>query len=291
MIRSMTGYGRADFSISEDWFTVEVKSVNHRFLEVNAKLPERFSGLEVRVRDEVRRGFSRGSFYISVSSSQGKEGERLRINLPLANQYLSAMEELKKGFGLKGDVDISLLIGFKDIFSYEREGCVLERDWEGLKTGLKEALVELKRMREEEGKALLEDISTRLDISEGLLSRIEALAPIVVESYRERFKEKLSSILGDAEVDQTRLLTEVALFAERVNIEEEIVRMKSHLDRFRSMFEVETTIGRKMDFLVQEMVREVSTIASKATDAQVSHLVVDIKGEIEKIREQVQNVE
>lgn len=290
MLRSMTGYGRADFSIGEDRFGIEVRSVNHRFLEVTARLPERFFPLEWRIRDCVRRSFSRGSFYVSISGTDGGGGS-LKVNLPLARQYLSAIEELKKGFGLKGGIDVSSLMGFKDIFSYEREGWDIEEDWRGLKEGLEEALNGLKRMRGEEGKALLEDISARLDTIEGLLTRIRARAPSVAESYGGRLKERISSILGGVEVDEDRLLNEVVIFAERSDISEELVRMRSHLAMFREMFIADTAIGRKMDFLVQEMVREINTIASKCNDADIIHLAVDIKGELEKMREQVQNVE
>lgn len=287
----MTGYGRADFPIGQDVFTIEVKSVNHRFLEVTTRLPERFSPLEGRIRGEIRHDFLRGSFYISIFPSIGGEVEALKLNLPLAKRYLSAIEGLKKEFNLKGDVDINLLVGFKDIFSYVREGWDKEEDWKGLRGGLKEALEGLKGMREEEGKALLEDISARLDIIEVLLSKIEARSPLVMESYRGRLKERVSSILGGAEVDQARLLNEVVIFAERSDISEELVRMRSHLAMFKEMFVADAAIGRKMDFLVQEMVREINTIASKCNDADIIHLVVDIKGELEKTREQVQNVE
>jgi len=291
MLRSMTGYGRADFSIGQDVFTIEVKSVNHRFLEIITKLPERFSSLEGRIRNEIRHDFLRGSFYISIFPGIGGEVEALKLNLPLARRYLSAIEGLKREFNLKGEVDINLLVGFKDIFSYVREGWGMDDDWKGLRGGLKEALEGLKRMREEEGKALLEDISARLATIEVLLSKIEARSPLVMESYGGRLKERVSSILGGAEVDQARLLNEVVIFAERSDISEELVRMRSHLAMFRGMLVADAAIGRKMDFLVQEMVREINTIASKCNDAEIIHLVVDIKGELEKTREQVQNVE
>ncbi len=297
MPKSMTGYGVAEFSIGDDKFSLEIKSVNHRFIEINIRMPDRFSLLENKIRDAIKQSCSRGSFYLSITSA-GVSAGTVKANIPLARHYLDVLQKLQKELGLKQEIDISLLLKFKDIFSSAEAGQDLEKDWSGLKPALESAINSLLRMRKEEGDILAKDMVSRLDCMEGIASKIEARAPMVAETYREKLKQRMANVLGSADIDEARLLTEVAVFAERGNITEELVRLSGHLMQFKNMFKsnergahTKDGSGRKMDFLCQEILREINTIGSKANDFELANLVISAKAELEKIREQVQNVE
>ncbi|MBI3397804.1 MAG: YicC family protein [Deltaproteobacteria bacterium] len=290
MPKSMTGYGISEFSIGEDRFSLELKSVNHRFIDINIKVPDRFFLLENKIRDAVKRSCARGCFYISITSA-GETAGTVKANIPLARHYLGALQELKTSLGLKQEIDIALLLKFKDIFSSVETEHDFERDWEELRTGLEIAINSLIKMRAEEGAALAKDIVSRLDCMEDIASNMEVRAPVVAETYKEKLKQRMANVLGNASVDETRLLTEVAIFAERSNITEELVRLESHLMQLKDMLLNDEPVGRKMDFLCQEVLREINTIGSKANDFELANFVVSAKAELEKIREQVQNVE
>jgi len=290
MPKSMTGYGISEFSIGGDKFSLEIKSVNHRFIEINIKSPDRFSLLENKIRDAVKQACSMGCFNISITSA-GEAIGTLKPNIPLARHYLGVLQELQKELGLKQEIDISLLFKFKDIFSSASIEQDLARDWNGLKSGLEIALNSLLRMREEEGYTLAKDIASRLDYMESISSKMETRAPVVAEVYKEKLKQRIANVLGTVSIDETRLLTEVAIFAERSNITEELVRLKSHCTQFKGMLAADEPAGRKMDFLCQEILREINTIGSKSNDFELTNLVVSAKAELEKIREQGQNVE
>jgi len=290
VLKSMTGYGTAEFSIGEDRFSLEIKSVNHRFVEINVRTPDKFSLLENKIRDEIKQHFSRGSFYVSISAGREIAGA-ININIPVAKQCLAMLRGLQKELGLKGDIDIELLLKFKEIFSIGEAEQDLEKYWEGLKYGLSSALGSLKKMREEEGSALSDDIASRLNCMEDIAYEMDERAPVVAETYREKLRQRMANMLGNANVDEARLLTEVAIFAERGNITEELVRLKSHFAQFKDMVKLGEPVGRKMDFLCQEILREINTIGSKANDSELANLVVSAKAELEKIREQVQNIE
>jgi len=290
MCKSMTGYGVAEFFIGEDKLSLEMKSANHRFIEINIKLPDRFSILENKVRDVVKRHCARGSFYISIIYS-GEISSALKVNIPLAKHYYGALQELQKGLGLEGEIDISMLLKFRDIFSAAEADKDMERDWGGLKRGLEQALNSLVSMREEEGGTLSEDISSRLNYMEAIVLKMVARVPIVTEVYRKRLREKIAGVLDTLILDETKLAAEVALFAERSDITEELVRLRNHLSQFRDTLKLDEPVGRRMDFLCQEILRELNTIGSKANDFELASLVVTAKAELEKIREQAQNVE
>lgn len=293
----MTGCGAAEFSIGEGRFSLEIKSVNHRFLEINIKAPDRFFLLENKIRDTIKKSCARGSLYISIISL-GETAGQLKPNIPLARYYLDVIRGLQEELGLRQDIDISLLLKFKDIFFFSGMEHKQESGWDGLKSGLEGALNSLVSMKEEEGCVLAKDIGLRLDCMQDIVSKMEKRAPIISETYRKKLKQRMADILSGADIDEVRLLTEVAVFAERSSITEELVRLKSHLTQFKDMLELDERgthpkngSGRKADFLCQEILREINTIGSKANDFELSTLVVSAKAELEKIREQVQNVE
>jgi len=291
MMKSMTGYGSGEFSVAGRVYSVEIKSVNHRYIDFSMRVPDRLiAGLEGKIRGELKNRFSRGYFSVSIYPSGGDEGV-LQLNVDLAREYHAGLVQLCRELGLAEKVDLSHLISFKDIFAARRER---EKDdeggWEIVKSALGKALTALSAMRGVEGEELSGDISTRLSLLEKSMKDVEERTPLVADHYRERMIERIAS-LTDTEFDEGRLLTEVALFAERSNITEELVRIKSHIDQFRKMLHLDEPVGRRLDFLCQELQREINTIASKANDVEIAHHVVEMKGELEKIREQVQNIE
>jgi uncharacterized protein (TIGR00255 family) len=285
----MTGFGRAEFTIDEDVYTIEAKSLNHRYRDIKIRMPERFFPLEAKIREEIKKGFSRGSFSLYVSSVSGPV-EALEVNIPLVRKYLEAEFKLKRRFGLSGKVDSPLLLQLRDILTSSRGEEDLERDWKAFNQGLKAALNQLLEMRETEGEALKNDIGMRFVFIERFLLNIEGRLPEVLDSYRENLIEEMRGLIGD-KVDETRLLTEAALFAQRTDPSEEIVRFKSHIAKMRDYLALSEPVGRRLDFLCQEMLREANTLASKSSDVEITQAVVEIKGELEKVREQVQNIE
>ncbi|MFQ5586078.1 MAG: YicC/YloC family endoribonuclease [Thermodesulfobacteriota bacterium] len=290
MIKSMTGYGSGEFGVGGRVFSVEVKSVNHRFIDFSMRVPERLCpGLEGRIRTEIKSLFSRGYFSVSIYPSGAEEGA-VDLDIDLAMRYRDALRRVRDELDLDGEVDLSHIINFREIFSAGRESRVTEGAWESVREGFRQALEKLSGMRNEEGRKLSQDIAVRLTSLEGLAGEIEERTPLVADRYRERLSKRIAS-LTDMELDEGRLLTEVALFAERSNIAEELVRIKSHVEQFNKMLQLDEPVGRRLDFLCQEIQREINTIASKANDLEISHRVVEMKGELEKIREQVQNIE
>jgi uncharacterized protein (TIGR00255 family) len=293
----MTGFGRGGFTIGEESYTVEVRALNHRYLDIKVRMPERFFPLEAKVREVIKKGFSRGTFNIYVSVVSGPAEEALEVNIPLARKYLEAEVKLKKKLGLSGEVDVPLLLRLRDILTSARREEDLEGDWKAFNQGLKTALAQLLEMRQTEGEALKKDILSRLEVIELLLAKIEERVPEVVARHKERLTEEMERLteqmkplIGD-KVDETRLVTEAAIFAERTDTSEEIVRFKSHIKRMRDYLVLSEPVGRRLDFLCQEMLREASTVASKSNDAGITQTIVEIKGELEKVREQVQNIE
>ena len=284
----MTGYGRGSLS-ARDAFAIEAKSLNHRFIDISLRMPERFYQFEGRIRDEVKKRFSRGAFSIFINAISA-EAPALKLNLPLARAYMDAAEDVKKEFGLKGALDIETLFRLKDIFTVEKKESISEKGWESVQKGFDEAFDKLEAWRVAEGKALKADLFAMIDTLAGLLSRIEARAPQVLEAYRQRLKDEMEKFLKDR-VDESRILLEAAVFADRTAVSEEIVRLKSHLEMFREYLGADEPVGKRLDFLCQEIGREINTIGSKPSDVQITQIVVEMKGEAEKIREQVQNIE
>jgi len=293
VIRSMTGYGRKEVSGAGGHFSIEIRSVNNRYIDIQVKAPRGLAVLEQHVRKKVQDHFSRGRFDVYITRNGEKEGDgRLVVNDTLAGQYIAALRDLKERFGLGGEVDVSFLAGFQDLFTLTEVKEDTEAVWQVLSEGLAHALKELDDMRAEEGGALVRDIDERLKTIDRLLVAIKGLAPATVEASRKRMSDAVTKLLHE-QPDPVRLAQEIAILAERTDVTEELTRLGSHMVQFRALLADQSgeAIGRKLDFLLQEMGRETNTIASKAMDAQISLSVVNIKAELEKIREQVQNIE
>lgn len=289
MARSMTGYGRADFAIGPESFSVEIKALNHRYIDISVRMPDRFFAIENMLRAELKKRFSRGSVSVFINSVS-HEQPPMRLNLPLARVYLEAADELKKILGVKGEADVAAILKLKDIFSFERKGPVTDADWPPVAEALERACGQAEEWRVKEGAALKEDLLARLSSVEGLLFHVEARGPKALEAYRARLTDEMERLIG-SRIDEARILHEAAIFAERSDINEETVRLKSHLDLFRKYMKFDEPVGKRLDFLCQEIGREINTIGSKSTDVKITQTVVEMKGEVEKIREQVQNVE
>ena len=289
MIKSMTGCGRSEFTLGEETFFVEAKSLNHRYLDTKVRVPDRFFGLDNRIREEVKKRFSRGSFSL-VLYCESPEVQALRVNIPAARVYLDAAEELKKELGVGGEVNLDLLMRQREVFTTEKKLVDIEAEWGAIEKGLSAAFDQLEEWRIREGKDLEEDLIGRLKAIEAHLSRVEARSPEVLEAYRKRITEEITKMV-EGEVDEARIMLEAAVFAERTAISEETVRLKSHLAVFRDYLASDEPVGKRLDFLCQEVFREINTIASKASDAGISQTVVEMKSETEKIREQVKNIE
>lgn len=289
MLSSMTGYGRSDFTLGGEGFSMEVKSLNHRYLDMNIRTPDRFFPLEVKMRECIKKRFSRGSFSLYISQrGYGKAG--LRPNIALARAYVEAAKSLKKSLGLKGDVDMEFVLRLKDIFIAQGGVLDAERDWKMLEGVLKKALDELASMRKREGQGLKRDIEKRLKNVGRLKEKVEKAVPAVLARYRERLKKEMGVLVGEGRFESA-IASEAAVFAERADVTEELVRLTGHIGQFCLYLGLSEPVGRKLDFLCQEIGREVNTIGSKSQDVKITQTVVEMKAELERIREQVQNIE
>jgi uncharacterized protein (TIGR00255 family) len=292
MLKSMTGYGRAEEGITLGKVVVETRSVNHRYCDINIKLPKRFAPFETRIKEFIRSQVSRGRIDVSLKVN-GSEGEKVQLNvdLLLAEQYYRVLQALKEKLQLKDEITLTLLAGAKDLITAKEEAGDIEPYWQEMIPILKRSFKEMDEMKRSEGEALAKDLQLRLEKVHQQLQEVKQCFPSYLEAYQNRLRERISSFLGDIEVDSNRFQQEVAFLAERTDITEEIVRTESHLAQFGFLLEAEEPVGRKMDFLLQEIHREVNTISAKANNAEISQRVVEIKSELEKIREQVQNIE
>lgn len=292
MIKSMTGYGRAVETVNGREYTVEIRSVNNRYLDCGVRMPRSLSFAEDAVKQAVKGVISRGKVDVNISlSGTGNDGVRISLNKPAAEGYLAAMEEMVNTYHVRDDISVSVLSRLPDVFTVERS----EVDEESLAADLlgvtAEALEAFDRMRTTEGAALEADLRSRAATIGTLVSEVEAGSPQTVADYRERLEAKLRETLAGMAIDDSRILTEAAIFADKVAVDEETVRLRSHLAQMDAMLTAGGPVGRKLDFLLQEMNREANTIGSKCTDLRLAHVVVNIKAELEKIREQTQNIE
>ena len=289
----MTGFGRAECQEDDYTYQAEIRSVNNRFIEINTRLPKAYSDLEQPLKKLIKSHCSRGSISLTISLgfSNDSPGEwEIKPNLPLAKQYLDALKNIQNSLGLTGEVDLKSVIGLREIIKIDP--VTMDPAKKDLILNItKEALASLQKMREEEGKTLQKDLAQRIDFIETHLADIESRHPQVIGEYQEKLKERIKNITDGLELDETRLAQEAALLADRSDITEEMTRLKSHLNQFRSFFNTNEPIGRKLEFITQEINREVNTTGSKSSDIIISKRVIEVKSELEKIREQVQNIE
>ncbi len=292
MVRSMTGFGRANAVINGLDVTVEIKSVNHRYFEFSARMPRAYQFAEEKLKALCQQSISRGKVELSVFVEETADSTaNVEINYTYARGYIAALKQLSKEFGIKNDVKISTLANNNDIFKVRRTVLPDEEIIDALTTVTKAALESFISMRETEGERLLKDVLSK---AETILSRVEEVekrSPETVRAYRARLEQKMRELLDTPNIDEQRLITETAIFADKIAVDEETVRLRSHIKQLQSMFESEGPIGKKLDFIVQEMNRETNTIGSKSQNAEIAYIVVDMKSEIEKIREQIQNIE
>ncbi len=292
MLKSMTGYGRAQQIIDGRDITVELKGINHRFFEFNPRVPRSYGYLEDAIKTLFQSRISRGKIDVNISIHHiDTPTEEVAINTELARNYLTALRDAATELGISDDLKISHMTRFNDIFTIQKK----EEDEEAIVTAVKqvaaEALERFVLMRQTEGAKLKEDLLEKLASIESAVSVIEKQSAVMADDYRNRLYHKLTELLQDAKIDEQRILTEAAIFAEKTAVDEETVRLKSHIAQFRQLLESDTAVGRKLDFLIQEFNREANTIGSKIQNVEITKIVVEIKSDIEKIREQIQNIE
>ncbi len=291
-VRSMTGYGRGEHIAEERKFTVEIKAVNHRYNDITIKLPRSLASLEDKIKKRILREVFRGKtdVYISFEAFSAADVE-VQLNEALAAAYLAALSRMEERFSLSGGDKLALTAKFPDVITVEKTQQEEEVIWAALLPALEEALEKFVAMRTVEGENLKQDILQKAERIQALVAAVRERAPLVVLEYQEKLQNRLKEILGGVDVDPQRIATEVAVFADRGCVDEEVTRLESHLIQLRDILEGGGQVGRKLDFLIQEMNRETNTIASKANDMQIGKVTIELKSEIEKIREQVQNLE
>ena len=288
----MTGFGRSEQKVDGREITVEIKSVNHRYFEFGCRVSRGYAFLEEKLKAHIQKAVARGKIdvYVSISDCDEKQAE-VTVNHSLAAGYVAALKELKDTYALSGEISVSDITRFNDIFTVHRTPEDEDAVWASVRTVLDSALESFIAMREQEGIKMKEDILLRSKSILSLVSSVEEKSPETVAKYRQKLEERLKEVLSGVNIDEQRLLTEAAIFADKVAVAEETVRLRSHFDQMFQMLESGEAIGRKLDFILQEMNRETNTIGSKVQDAELAHIVVEIKGELEKIREQLQNIE
>ena len=292
MVKSMTGYGRAVETVNGREFTVELRSVNNRYLDCTVKLPRALSFAEDAVKQAVKGAISRGKVDVFISvRSEGAEDVKITLNTAMVEGYLGAMHQMAKDYGIREDISVSLLSRMPDVFTVDKPEVDEEQLLADLLSVVNQALERFDAMRSAEGGALENDLRARGQTILSLVEQVEAGSGQTVADYRTRLETKLKEVLANTAIDESRILTEAAIFADKVAVDEETVRLRSHLDQMNNMLTTGGAIGRKLDFLLQEMNRESNTIGSKCSDVRMARIVVDIKAELEKIREQTQNIE
>jgi uncharacterized protein (TIGR00255 family) len=292
---SMTGFGRGEAGSDQGAWIVELRAVNHRYLDIGIKLPRQFIGWEDRIKKEISSYHLRGRVDVYVTfTGEGVETARLKADLPLARQYIACLKELAGDLSIPGEPDLALLASYRDIITQLDEGTgeeTLEELWPILSDAIAAALEECKKMRQNEGEILWKDLLSRLDTFRQKIENIEQFLPQIIEKREAALKERLDILLSGMDIDPIRLAQEVAIIVDKSDVSEEIVRLRSHIEQFHGFLKLAEPVGRRLDFLVQEFLREVNTIASKINHAETAHLIVGMKNDLEKIREQVQNLE
>ncbi len=292
MIRSMTGYGRCEAEERERKITVEMKSVNHRYLDVNIKMPKKLNCFEAAIRNELKKYIQRGKVDLFITYEDYTEANVcVKYNRALAAEYMEYLNQMAEDFSLENDVRVSALSRYPEIFTMEEQNLDEEKIWSLLEKAVQGAAAGFVDTRITEGAHLQEDLQEKLS---GMLAHVAFIAqrsPQIVAEYRQKLEDKVKELLGDAKVDENRLLMEVTVFADRVCVDEEVVRLRSHIETTRDTLLQGGSVGRKLDFIAQEMNREANTILSKITDLEISNRAIELKTEIEKVREQIQNIE
>ena len=292
MIKSMTGYGRAQGSFSGGEISVEIKSVNNRYLDCGVKLPRVYAFAEDSIKSLVQKTISRGKVDVFINiNAAGADNVQISVNRPVVEGYLSAMKQIAADYDVRDDISVSTLTRMGDVFLVEKREEDETEVQEALLSVVSEALAAFDAMRTREGEALKNDLLGKADDILLLVSKVEERSPITVAAYRERLTAKMREVLENTSIDEARIVQEAAIYADKVAVDEETVRLRSHVAQLRQMLTDGGVIGRKLDFLLQEMNREANTIGSKGSDVEQARNVVDIKSELEKIREQIQNIE
>ena len=292
MIRSMTGFGRCEVSEAERKFTVEMKGVNHRYLDVNMRMPKKLNFFETAIRNRLKDYVQRGKVDIFITYEDlSEEQVSLKYNHALAAEYLNYFKQMQVEFGINGDVNAYSLSRCPEVLTMEEQDVNEEELWNGLQKALDGACRQFVETRTKEGEQLKQDIIGKLDGMLEMVALIEERSPQIVTEYREKLETKVRELLADAQIDEGRMASEIVLFADKICTDEEVVRLRSHIKHMKDTFESGEGIGRKLDFIAQEMNREANTILSKANDLTVSNYAITLKTEIEKVREQIQNIE
>ena len=292
MIKSMTGYGSAKGTVEGLEITVELKSVNNRYLDTSVRLPRSCLFAEEAIKSEVQSHISRGKVDVFISVDSSAAGDMtVKVNEPLLRGYIEAIRHISEEYSLANDMTALSVSRFPDVLSVEKKDLDAEAISAGICAITEEALRDFDAMRQREGAKLRDDVLSRLETIDRLVSAVETEAPKTVAEYRKRLEQKMQEVLGATGIDENRILAEAAIFADHIAVDEETVRLRSHMSQLTTMINGNSPTGRKIDFLIQEFNREANTIGSKCQNSQIAHVVVDLKSEIEKIREQIQNIE
>ncbi|MCR5507907.1 MAG: YicC family protein [Lachnospiraceae bacterium] len=292
MIKSMTGFGRAEHCDEKRKITVEIKSVNHRYLDVNIKMPKKLGFFETSIRNLLKEYMQRGKVDLYMTYEDFAEDNfSLKYNRDIAAAYLRYLNEMEKDFGIENDIRISVLSRYPEVFTLEEMEVDEKELWSDMEAVIRSACEAFVKSRLDEGENLKNDLIGKLDGMLNYVEEIEKRAPAIIEEYRQKIKDKVSDMLSDASIDESRILTEVTLYADRSCVDEELVRLRSHIKGTVDTLNAGGSVGRKLDFIAQEMNREANTILSKSTDLSTSNVAIDLKTDIEKVREQIQNIE
>ncbi len=292
MIKSMTGFGRCEILENNHKFTVELKSVNHRYLDINIKMPKKLGFFESAIRSLLKEYMQRGKVDVFISyEDDTEENFALKYNKEIAAAYLTYLNQMADAFGLENDIRVSTLSRYPEVFTMEEQSVDEKELWTILEKALRGACVQFVNSRIAEGERLAADLTDKLNTMLGYVDFIEERSPIIIAEYRKRLEEKVLELFADRQIDESRIVTEVTIFADKICVDEEIVRLRSHVESTKSTLAEGGSIGRKLDFIAQEMNREANTILSKTTDLAVSDVGINLKTDIEKVREQIQNIE
>lgn len=292
MIKSMTGFGRCEYADEERKFTVEMKAVNHRYLDVNIKMPKKLNFFESAIRSLLKEYMERGKVDVFISYEDFTEDNfALKYNETLAAEYLKHLNTMAEKFGLENDIRVSTLSRYPEVFTMEEQGIDEKALWAGLEKALRGAAEQFVESRIKEGGHLKKDLCEKLDAMLSYVDFIEERSPVIMKDYKERLEARVAELLGDRQMDDGRIATEVTIFADKICVDEETVRLRSHIKSTKETLEAGGSVGRKLDFIAQEMNREANTILSKANDLEISDTGINLKTDIEKVREQIQNIE